>query len=101
MPMQLRQRNKPQEEKQPLVDVIQTSVASTDKAQPSSKKLGLFTLVGISIVLTQVVCEVTKQTTNYSLQYFNGGHYPIPQTIIVVICELVKLVATIFRAKGN
>lgn len=93
--MELRQRNKPQE-KQPLL--IQTSV--TAKAQPSSK-LGLFTLVGISIVLTQVVCEVTKQTSNYSLQYFNGGHYPIPQTVIVVICELVKLVATIFRSKGN
>merc|ERR1712012_226293 len=46
-----------------------------------------------------VFCEVTKQISNYSLQYFSGGHYPVPQTIIVVLGELVKLVATIGRSK--
>ena len=47
----------------------------------------------------QVFCEVTKQISNYSLQYFSGGHYPVPQTIIVVLGELFKLVATIGRSK--
>ena len=97
-------------------------VRSPPPSTTTVKKLGLFSLIGISIVLTQVrinyilekklvicistflfafqvVCEVTKQISNYSLQYFSGGHYPVPQTIIVVLGELVKLVATIGRSK--
>jgi drug/metabolite transporter (DMT)-like permease len=37
--------------------------------------------------------------SNYSLQYFSNGQYPVPQTIIVVLIELIKLVATIIRSK--
>merc|ERR1712018_890620 len=102
MPMVLRSRAKmasnpdgstdSTSEKEPLVEVRSPS-------PPTVKKLGLFSLIGISIVLTQVFCEVTKQISNYSLQYFSGGHYPVPQTIIVVLGELVKLVATIGRSK--
>ena len=50
-------------------------------------------------LLLQIFCEVTKQVSNYSLQYFNHSHFPIPQTCIVVLCELVKLVTTFIRAK--
>ena len=56
-------------------------------------------MIAINVDFLQVFCEVTKQISNYSLQYFSGGHYPVPQTIIVVLGELVKLVATIGRSK--
>ena len=46
-------------------------------------------------------CEVTKQLANYSLQYYNGGHFPIPQTAIVIIVALVKLFVTVVRAGGK
>jgi len=42
------------------------------------EKLGLFTLTGAIIVFFQVTCEVGKSMSNYSIQYYNGGHYPIP-----------------------
>ena len=64
------------------------------------EKAGLFSLLGFSIVFSQIICEVTKQTSNYSLQYFLHGAYPVPQTIIVVVNEIIKLAATILRAKG-
>ncbi len=48
----------------------------------------------------QICCEVSKQISNYSVQYYNGGKYPLPQTVIVILMELIKLVTTIFRAKG-
>jgi hypothetical protein len=38
--------------------------------------------------------------SNYSLQYYNGGHYPIPQTAMVVLMEAIKLLATVIRSKG-
>jgi hypothetical protein len=38
--------------------------------------------------------------SNYSLQYYNGGHYPIPQTAMVVLMEIIKLITTIIRSKG-
>merc|ERR1712223_1261992 len=63
-----------------------------------SGKLGLFTLAGFSIVLCQVTAEVGKQISNYSIKEFNGGHYPLPQTMLVVLVELIKLVATIIRS---
>ena len=47
------------------------------------------------------MCEVTKQIANYSLQYYNGGHFPIPPTVMVLIIELVKLFATVVLAKGK
>merc|ERR1719430_430332 len=61
-------------------------------------KLGLFTLAGFSIVICQVTCEVAKQISNYSIQIFNGGKYPLPQTILVVLVELLKLLATVVRS---
>jgi len=82
------------EAKEPLVTIVKTEVRS-----PPVKKLGLFSLIGLSIVLTQVFCEVTKQTSNYSMQYYNNGKYPISQTMIVVVCEAIKLIVTIMRSK--
>merc|ERR1711953_1332703 len=61
-------------------------------------KLGLFTIAGFSIVLCQVTAEVGKQISNYSIKEFNGGHYPLPQTMLVILVELIKLVATIIRS---
>merc|ERR1712156_1384579 len=63
-----------------------------------SGKLGLFTIAGFSIVLCQVTAEVGKQISNYSIKEFNGGHYPLPQTMLVILVELIKLVATIIRS---
>jgi len=60
-------------------------------------KLGLFTLTGAIIVACQVFCEVGKQVTNYSIQYYNGGSYPLPQTMLVIMVEIIKLFTTIIR----
>jgi len=69
--------------------------------QRDPSKLGLFSLVGLSIVLFQVSCEVMKQLSNYSLQYYNDGRFPIPQTIIVIIVAFVKLLTTVLRDGGK
>ena len=45
----------------------------------------------------QVFCEVCKQVSVYSLQHENSGKYPFPNTVMVVISELVKLVVTVVR----
>lgn len=82
------------ESKEPLVTVIQPEVRST-----TVKKLGLFSVIGISIVFTQICCEVTKQVSNYSMNYFSNGKYPIPQTMIVVLCEVIKFLGTILRSR--
>jgi len=63
------------------------------------EKLGLFTLAGAIIVFFQVTCEVGKSMSNYSIQYYNGGHYPVPQTVIVVTVEVIKLVVTLVRSE--
>jgi hypothetical protein len=39
--------------------------------------------------------------SNDALQYYNGGRYPIPQTAMVVLMEVIKLVATVIRSKGR
>ena len=36
--------------------------------------------------------------SNYSIQYYNGGKYPLPQTILVVLLEALKLVVTVMRS---
>jgi drug/metabolite transporter (DMT)-like permease len=83
----------------------------------TSAKLGLFTLAGAVIVLCQVWntvhctginilyffvwqvgCEIGKQVSNYSIQYYNGGKYPLPQTILVVLLEAMKLLVTVIRS---
>jgi len=63
-----------------------------------SDKLGLFTLVGAAIVTCQILCEIGKQISNYSIQYYNGGKYPLPQTILVVLLEGMKLMVTMMRS---
>ena len=50
------------------------------------------------VIFPQVTAEVGKQISNYSIKEFNGGHYPLPQTMLVVLVELIKLVATIVRS---
>ena len=60
-----------------------------------------FTLIALGIVTFQIGCEVSKQLSNYSTQYYNGGHYPIPQTVIVAIMETIKLITTVIRSKGR
>jgi len=64
-----------------------------------STKLGLFTLTGATIVLCCVGCEIGKQISNYSINYYNGGKYPLPQTLLVVMLEFLKLLATFGRLK--
>ena len=46
-------------------------------------KMGLFSLTRAVIVLCSVGCEIGKQISNYSINYYNGGRYPLPQTIMV------------------
>ena len=65
----------------------------------ANSKLGLFSVTGAAIVLLCVFCEIGKQISNYSINYYNGGKYPIPQTILVVLLEILKLTATILRLK--
>ena len=45
----------------------------------------------------QVFCEVGKQVSSYSVQYYNGGTYPVPQTMLVLLGEIIKLSTTIAR----
>jgi len=71
------------------------NILLTDK----SSKVGLFSLTGALIVLLCVCCEIGKQISNYSINYYNGGKYPIPQTVLVVLLEILKLSATVLRLK--
>ena len=48
-----------------------------------SDKLGLFSVTGAGIVLSSVGCEIGKQISNYGINYYNGGSYPLKQTILV------------------
>ena len=91
---------------------------SFDRAMEKMKgstKLGLFSMTGAMIVLGSVGCEIGKQISNYSINYYNGGSYPLPQTILVrlgqtqhqiqihsgkhqvVLLEALKLTATFLR----
>ena len=49
----------------------------------TNNRLGLFSLTGAVIVLCSVGCEIGKQISNYSINYYNGGSYPLPQTVMV------------------
>ena len=100
--------NKTSEEERAEID--QSKAATTpannkNKEMPfrgleNSQKLGLFSLVGLVIVFTQIFFEVSKQTANYSLQYYNGGVFPIPKTFLVVLTETTKLTAILVLSKG-
>ena len=47
----------------------------------TNNKLGLFSLTGAVIVLCSVGCEIGKQISNYSRNFYS--QYPLPQTILV------------------
>jgi len=87
------------------VDEHKTAASNgSDKRMPDpppDQKLGLFTTLGLAIVLTQIVFEVSKQTANFSLQYYHDGVYPIPNTFLVVLTELTKLTAILIISKGQ
>ena len=68
-------------------------------APSGPSKLGLFTVNGAVIVLVNVVCEIGKQVSNYSINYYNRGTYPLPQTILVVLLEILKLSGTVLRMR--
>jgi len=78
-----------------------TSAAAVKERRMASQKLGLFTLTGFIIVVTQIFCEVSKQTAFYSLQYYNNGVFPIPKTFLVVLTEVTKLVTIVALSKGE
>ena len=54
-------------------------------------KLGLFTVTGAAIVLACVSCEIGKQVSNYSINYYNGGRYPLPQTLLVSVLRVPSM----------
>ena len=66
-----------------------------------SEDLGLFTITGAVIVAFRVSFEVGTQVSNFSIQYYNGSKYPIQPTILVIIMEFMKLLATIVRLGGQ
>ena len=55
---------------------------TTDKITETNKQ-GLFSMTGAMIVLGSIGCELGKHISNYSINYYNGGNYPLPQTILV------------------
>ncbi|XP_059091463.1 uncharacterized protein LOC131886999 isoform X2 [Tigriopus californicus] len=67
----------------------------------SRQPMKRLTLLTIGIVFCQIFCEIAKQVSNYSIKYYNEGIYPLPQTAIVVLVEVIKLLVTIIRAKGS
>ena len=50
-------------------------------------QLGLFSLTGALTVLCSVGCEIGKQISNYGINYYNGGSYPLKQTILVRLTQ--------------
>ena len=36
------------------------------------------------LVLGFIILEIGKQISNYSINYYNGGSYPLPQTVMVI-----------------
>merc|ERR1711936_504026 len=75
--------------------VLNNTTNTTTKAT----KMGLFSLTGAVIVLCPVGCEIGKQVSNYSINYYNGGSYPLPQTLLVVLLEVLKLSGTVLRMR--
>ena len=73
--------------------------AETVTVPTNPSKLGLFTVTGAVIVLASVACEIGKQVSNYSINYYNGGTYPLPQTLLVVLLEVLKLSGTVLRMR--
>ena len=46
----------------------------------------------LSLGIIFLFIDVWKQVASYGMRYFNGGTYPLPQTQIVAITELVKFI---------
>ena len=44
-----------------------------------------------------IALEVGKSVSNYSINYYNGGQYPIPHTILVFLFEFLKFCANFLR----
>ena len=73
--------------------------AETPVAPSSSSKHGLFTITGAIIVFASMSCEIGKQVSNYAINYYNSGTYPLPQTLLVMLSEVLKLLGTFLRMK--
>ena len=73
--------------------------AETGVSPSSSSKLGLVTITGAVIVFASMSCEIGKQVSNYAINYYNRGTYPLPQTLLVIISEVLKLFGTFLRMK--
>ena len=69
---------------------VQYKSVVLNNTNTKTTKMGLFSLTGAVIVLCSVGCEIGKQISNYSINYYNGGRYPLPQTILVRLRLLGK-----------
>ena len=52
-------------------------------------------------ILLYNICDVSKQTLNYAFRVHTAGDYPLPQVIIVMMIEIVKLMITLIRGWGT
>jgi hypothetical protein len=55
----------------------------------------------LPIVCLFAVFEVTKQASNYGVKYSNADEYPVPQTLLVAIIEMIKVLVVIVRLEGE
>nr|ACO15724.1 ZK370.7 [Caligus clemensi] len=60
-------------------------------------QIGIVSLIGLGIVALQVSLEVSKQISNYSMQYYNGGKYLVASTAMVFTSEIIKMIFTVLR----
>jgi len=70
-------------EKDLVIEVKQSKSTGKDKMGQRSQ-LG-FSLAGALTVLCSVCCEIGKQISNYGIIYYNGGSYPLQETILVTL----------------
>ena len=82
-----------------LIQYKNIGIAENGVAPSSSSKLGLFTITGAFIVFSSTTCEIVKQVSNYSINYYNSGTYPLPQTLLVMLSEVLKLCGTFLCMK--
>ena len=59
------------------VTKVEPTEAACEKAYSGTSGLRLL------LILCCVGCEIGKQISNYSINYHNGGRYPLPQTVLV------------------
>ena len=75
------------------------AIIENEAAPSSSSKLELFSITGAFIVFSSMSCEIVKQVSNYSINYYNSGTYPFPQSLLVMLSEVIKLFGTFLRMK--